>query len=225
MADTTVSSTTGAVDCVLLDVDGTLIDSTYLHAMAWQRAFAQEGVTALWWRSHRAIGMGGALLVAEVCGQDVEDRLGDRLRARWAQEYRRLLPEVKAFPRAAELVRDLASAGYKVALASSGAAEFTQAALRVLDLNQGDFAAVTSADDADQPKPAPDLLRTAVDRAGGTSAVLVGDSVWDAQSARRMAIPFVGVRTGGIDDAELVSSGASRVVNSVTELQDEPWRP
>lgn len=109
------------VDTVLLDVDGTLIDSNHLHALAWQRAFAGHDLYPEWWRIHRAIGMGGDQLVGEICGPDVENSLGDDLRDEWAQQYRKLLPEVRALPRAADLVRMLADAGYRVALASSGA--------------------------------------------------------------------------------------------------------
>ncbi|MCV7192730.1 HAD family hydrolase [Mycolicibacterium brumae] len=215
----------GAVDCVLLDVDGTLIDSTYLHALAWQRAFARHQLDVPWWETHFAIGMGGDLLVPHLGGPAVEERIGEQLRAQWAEEYRAVLPEVRAIPGAADLVGHLVAAGHRVALASSGADEFTDAALSLLGLDRDDFAAVTSSDDAERSKPAPDLLRAAMDSAGGSTAVLVGDSVWDAQAANQMSIPFVGVRTGGIAESDLLGAGASRVVDSVVTLVDESWRP
>lgn len=164
----------GAVDCVLLDVDGTLIDSTYLHALAWQRAFARHQLDVPWWETHFAIGMGGDLLVPHLGGPAVEERIGEQLRAQWAEEYRAVLPEVRAIPGAADLVGHLVAAGHRVALASSGADEFTDAALSLLGLDRDDFAAVTSSDDAERSKPAPDLLRAAMDSAGGSTAVLVG---------------------------------------------------
>lgn len=213
-----------AVDTVLLDIDGTLIDSTHLHALAWQRAFAGRDLRPEWWRIHRAIGMGGDLLVGQLCGAEVEDSLGDALRADWADRYREVLPEVNPFPRAAELVRSLAAAGYRVALASSGAREFTDAALRLLGLSADDFASVTSSDDAENSKPAADLLSVALERAGGQAAVLVGDTVWDVASANRLPCPCVGVRTGGFAAAELADAGAL-VVDDVAELVERRWRP
>ena len=129
-------------DTVLLDVDGTLIDSTYFHALAWIRAFAAHDLTPDWWRVHRTVGMGGDLLVGEVCGREVEDRLGDELRADWADRYRQLLPEVRVFPGARALIDQLQQAGHRVALASSGAQEFTEAALRMLGMAGDEFAAV-----------------------------------------------------------------------------------
>ncbi|WP_338837439.1 HAD family hydrolase [Gordonia polyisoprenivorans] len=213
------------VDTVLLDVDGTLIDSNHLHALAWQRAFAGHDLYPEWWRVHRAIGMGGDQLVGEICGPDVEDSLGDDLRDEWAQQYRKLLPEVRALPRAADLVRMLADAGFRVALASSGAQEFTDVALDLLGLTRSDFAVVTSADDANNSKPAPDLLAVAVERSGGATAVLVGDSVWDVASANELGIACVGVRTGGFAAAELLDAGAIEVVDDVATLVERGWRP
>jgi HAD superfamily hydrolase (TIGR01549 family) len=215
----------GSVDTVLLDVDGTLIDSGYLHALAWQRAFAAHGLTPPWWRVHRAIGMGGDLLVREVCGSEVEDALGDRLRDEWAERYREVLPEVRAIPGASDLVRALTRSGYRVAIASSGAREFTDAALERLGLASTDVDVVTSADDADNSKPAPDLLTVALRRAGGSSAVLVGDSVWDVAAATAAGMSCVAVRTGGTAAAELLDAGAVRVVDDVAVLLDTRWRP
>ncbi|AZG44460.1 HAD family hydrolase [Gordonia insulae] len=219
------TDTTSPVDTVLLDVDGTLIDSTYLHALAWIRAFAAHDLRPAWWRVHRTVGMGGDLLVGELCGPDVEDRLGDALRAEWADRYREVLPEVRPLPGARRFVEDLNGAGLTVALASSGAAEFTDAALDILRMNRDDFAAVTSSEDVDVSKPEPDILATALDRAGGTRAVLVGDTVWDIESARRLDAECVAVRSGGFAEAELSGAGAVLVVETVGDLADRGWRP
>ncbi|MCM3896490.1 HAD family hydrolase [Gordonia sputi] len=214
-----------AVDTVLLDVDGTLIDSTYWHAYAWQRAFAGRDLTPPWWRIHRAVGMGGDLLVGELCGQQVEDQLGDQLRDEWADRYREVLDRVQPLPRVRELVAGLTDAGYTVALASSGAREFTDAALELIGMTRDDFAAVTSSDDAEQSKPAADLLHAALDAAGGSHAVLVGDSVWDVAAANRLPGPCVGVKSGGIAAAELLDAGAALVVDDVAALVERQWRP
>ncbi|MFI8774223.1 HAD family hydrolase [Gordonia sp. NPDC062954] len=210
-------------DTVLLDVDGTLIDSTYFHALAWIRAFAAHDLAPDWWRVHRTVGMGGDLLVGEVCGRDVEDRLGDELRADWADRYRQLLPEVRVFPRARTLIDQLQQAGHRVALASSGAEEFTEAALRMLGMTGDELAAVTSSEDVDRSKPEPDILATALQRAGGAGAVVVGDTVWDVESANRLGARCVAVRSGGFSEAELTAAGAVEVVDDVGELATRHW--
>ncbi len=105
---------------ILFDIDGTLVDSTYHHAIAWQRAFDRHDVTIPLWRIHRTIGMGGDKLVAEVAGEEVEERLGDDLRDVWREEYVAIKGEVAPLPGAAELIHALVKAGYRVALASLG---------------------------------------------------------------------------------------------------------
>ena len=114
---TVTSSDTAAI---LFDIDGTLVDSTYHHAIAWQRAFDRSQLPLPLWRIHRTIGMGGDKLVAAVAGDDVEKRLGDTLREAWKDEYLKIKAEVFPLPGAAALVRKLAGEGYAVALASSG---------------------------------------------------------------------------------------------------------
>ncbi|MGC5259009.1 HAD family hydrolase [Gordonia sp. DT218] len=217
--------TGAAVDTVLLDVDGTLVDSTYLHALAWMRAFAAHDLVPPWWRVHRTIGMGGDLLVGEVCGDDVERRLGSALRAEWADRYRELLPEVRPLPGARQLVHALTDRGLKVALASSGAAEFTDAAIDSLGMTRGEFAAVTSAEDVDNSKPEPDILATALELADGRHAVVVGDTIWDIESARRLQAACVAVRTGGFSESELADAGATLVVDSIHTLAEQGWIP
>ncbi|GAC54002.1 putative hydrolase [Gordonia amicalis NBRC 100051 = JCM 11271] len=213
------------VDTVLLDVDGTLIDSTYLHALAWMRAFTAHDLTPQWWKVHRAIGMGGDRLVGEICGDEVEESLGDTLRDDWEGHYRELVPDLRPLPGAVDFVRGLLDAGYRVALASSGKAEFTDAALKVLGFGHDDLAAVTSSDDADDSKPAPDILEVALTQAGGGRAVVVGDTVWDVASAHRLPAECVAVRSGGFAEAELRDAGAVLVVDHVGELSRRGWRP
>ncbi|MDY6808373.1 MAG: HAD-IA family hydrolase, partial [Actinomycetota bacterium] len=156
---------------------------------------------------------------------EVEHELGDDLRAAWSDCYRRLLGEVRAFDGAVELIEDLRSAGLGVALASSGAAEFTDAALQILGLSADTFVAVTSAEDVDHAKPEPDILDTALARAGGERAVVIGDTVWDVESAKRLGVPCLAVRSGGFGEAELIDAGAVRVVDDVGALAREGWRP
>jgi len=210
-------------DTVLLDVDGTLVDSTYHHALAWHRDFAAHDLHQPMWRVHRSIGMGGDRLVSEVAGDDVEDRLGDELRKAWATEYDKLVEEVIPLPGAGDLVRSLKDKGFLVALASSGPPEHTERAADLLGVKDL-LDAITSSADVDTSKPAPDILDVALRKCGGTSAIVVGDSVYDVEAARRLPAPCVAVRTGGFGVAELEEAGAVLVVDGPGDLLGTDWR-
>jgi len=209
---------------VLLDIDGTLVDSTYHHALAWHRAFDRYGDPPPLWRVHRTIGMGGDKLVAEVADEETEERLGDQLRDAWQEEYRTLLPEVRPLPGASALVTDIRQAGVRVALASSGEPEFAQHAVDLLGITDDVEVLVTNAD-VDDSKPDPDLLQVTLSRLDGVaSAVLVGDTIYDVQAAARAGLSCLTVRTGGFGTAELDAAGAALVVESVEELRDGAWQ-
>jgi len=209
-------------DTVLLDVDGTLVDSTYHHAMAWHRAFQHHGIHVPMWKVHRAIGMGGDRLVAAVAGDDVEESLGDALREEWEQGYERLIDNVEPLPGAADLVRALVEKGFIVALASSGKPDHTQTAVERLGV--GDLlAAVTTSEDAESSKPAPDILSVALGKSGGTSAIVVGDSTFDIASAARIGSPCVATRTGGFGRDELRGAGAVLVADGMVDLLEADW--
>ena len=174
-------------DAVLFDIDGTLVDSTYHHAIAWQRAFTSQDFRIPLWRIHRTVGMGGDKLVAHVAGDEAEQRHGDDLRDAWRAEYAAIRAEVEPLPGAADLVRRVA-ATYRVALASSGDPEFSREAVEVLGV--GDVIEVmTTAEDAQESKPDPDLVGVTLDRLGGVSrASLVGDTPYDVESAARAGL-------------------------------------
>ena len=175
-------------DTVLLDVDGTLVDTTYHHALAWARAFRSLDVDVPLWEVHRAIGMGGDKLVAAVAGDEVEQRHGDDLRQRWLEEYEPLRAEVLPLPGAADLVRLLKDRGFRVALASSGKPQHTEQAVELLGV--GDLLdAVTTSEETSESKPEPSIPETALKKAGGTSAIMVGDSTFDIEAAARMGAP------------------------------------
>jgi HAD superfamily hydrolase (TIGR01549 family) len=209
-------------DTVLLDVDGTLVDSTYHHGLAWHRAFRQHDISLPMWRVHRAIGMGGDRLVGALAGDEVESRLGDRLRDAWKKEYDAVIDEVEPLPGAAELVRALVDRGFIVALGSSGKPDHTHRSVEMIGV--GDLlAAVTTSDETESSKPAPDILQTALEQSGGTSAIVIGDSTFDIASAARMGAPCIGVRTGGFGADELAEAGAVLVVDGLTDLLDADW--
>jgi HAD superfamily hydrolase (TIGR01509 family) len=201
---------------VLLDIDGTLVDSTYHHALAWARAFAREGLTLPLWRVHRAVGMGGDKLVEHVAGPEVEERQGDALREGWEQEYAKLVAEVEPLEGAADLVKGLAERGWTVALASSGKRTFSEDAVRTLGIEDA-VSVVTSADDAEESKPQPDILSATLARLDVDRAVFAGDTPYDVEAAARLGLQCVGLLTGGFSRAELEEAGAAHVADSPRE--------
>jgi HAD superfamily hydrolase (TIGR01549 family) len=201
----------------VLDVDGTLVDTNYHHAIAWYRAFREHGLTVPVWRIHRHIGMGGDQLVAAVAGKRVEDRQGDSVRAAETALYADLIGEVEPFADARRLMELLDRRGHRLVLASSGKRDEIDHYLELLDARDLVEAWTTSAD-VTQTKPDPDLVVTAIDKVGGGRAVLVGDSTWDCEAAARAEVPTVAVLTGGFSEQELRQAGAGSVFASLSEL-------
>ncbi|MCU1628473.1 MAG: family hydrolase [Pseudonocardia sp.] len=209
-----------AADTAIFDVDGTLVDTNYHHALAWFRAFRRYDVTLPVWRLHRAIGMGGDQLVAAVAGKRLEEEHGDGLRAAWAEEFQPLLKEVQPFEGVRELLTEVRERGFTVVLASSGKPDHVDA---YLDLFGGRelCEAWTTSEDVERTKPAPDLLVVALEKVGGRSAVVVGDSVWDFEAAGRAGYPGYAIRTGGFSVEELKESGAKEVFDSLPQLREQ----
>ncbi|NKQ58964.1 HAD family hydrolase [Amycolatopsis sp. K13G38] len=203
---------------LVLDVDGTLVDTNYHHALAWFRAFRRSDVTVPVWRIHRAIGMGGDQLVPAVAGRRVEEELGDAVRAAWKKEVDGLLEEVCVIDGARRLLEDAVRAGYTVVLASSGKPDHVDRYLDLLDARELAHGWTTSAD-VSATKPEPNLIQAALAKAGEDEAVVVGDSVWDCQAAKRIGLPCVAVRTGGFGEQELIDNGAARVYDDLDQLR------
>jgi HAD superfamily hydrolase (TIGR01549 family) len=207
-------------DTAVFDVDGTLVDSNYQHALAWFRAFRRLDITLPLWQLHRGIGMGGDNFVAHVAGEAVENRYGAELRDAWTEEFDALIGEIQPFAAARPLLQEIRSRGFKLVLASSGKAEHVDV---FLDLIGGrEIAdAWTTSDDVESSKPAPDLVSVALAKVDGTSGCMVGDSVWDAVAAGKLGVPTVGVLTGGFSREELHDAGAIRVFDSLGAMLDE----
>ncbi len=204
---------------VILDVDGTLVDTNYQHALAWYRAFREHGIVLPVWRIHRHIGMGGDQLVVDLADADVERRLGDSIRARESDCYGSMIGEVEAMKGASELLGELHARGHAVILASSASRADIERYVDLLGARKlAD--AWTSADDVSATKPAPDLVNAALELADAepAQAVMVGDSPWDVLAAQRVGVPTLGVMTGGFSREELYDAGAVEVYESVAEL-------
>jgi HAD superfamily hydrolase (TIGR01549 family) len=204
----------------ILDIDGTLVDTNYQHAMAWYLAFRQHDVVLPVWRIHRHIGMGGDQLVPAVAGEDVEERLGDDIRAAEAALYLATIQSTSVLEGARELIEDLKSEGREVVLASSAKAREVDHYLDLLDARELVDGWTTSAD-VERTKPEPDLVHAALDRLDGDDAVMIGDTPWDVRAAERAGVPTIAVLTGGFSEQELRDAGAVAVFASIVELRSE----
>ncbi|MGH2952103.1 MAG: HAD family hydrolase [Solirubrobacterales bacterium] len=204
----------------ILDVDGTLVDSNYHHALAWHRAFRERDLTPPVWRIHRHIGMGGDQLVAAVAGAEAEAEQGDAIRDAEKRLYQELIDEVRPFEGARELIEELGRRGHTVVLASSAKQDEVEHYLDLLGARELTDAWTTSAD-VEQTKPAPDLVAAAMQKANELSAVMVGDTTWDVEAAERAELKTVAVLTGGFSEAELREAGAVAVFDSLVALREQ----
>jgi HAD superfamily hydrolase (TIGR01509 family) len=205
----------------ILDIDGTLVDTNYHHALAWFRAVAGFDLILPVWRIHRHLGMGGDQMVAALCGDDIEDKLGDDIREAEGDEYARLIGEVRTMDRSRELILALRDHGHRTVLASSAKADEVEHYLELLDAREIVDGWTTSAD-VEKTKPAPDLVHAALERVGAggdETAVMVGDTPWDIKAAQKAGVPTLAVVTGGFSEQELRDAGAADVFESVAELE------
>jgi HAD superfamily hydrolase (TIGR01509 family) len=203
----------------ILDIDGTLVDTNYHHAIAWFRALRQHGELLPIWRIHRHIGMGGDQLVASLCGEQVERDKGDDIRTAEKTLYMELVDEVEPLHGARELIVDLNERGHSVVLASSAKPDEVEHYLDLLDAREL-VDSWTDSGDVENTKPEPDLVQAAIDKSGAEDAVMVGDSTWDCEAAGRAGVQTVAVLTGGFSEAELREAGAVAVFESIDELRE-----
>jgi HAD superfamily hydrolase (TIGR01509 family) len=204
----------------ILDIDGTLVDTNYHHTVAWYRAFRQNGIVLPLWRIHRHMGMGGDQLVAELTDDATEEEKGDEIRDAEKVLYMAFIEEVEPMEGSRELIEDLKERGHTVVLASS--AKDSEVDHYLDQLGARDLADDwTTSADVEQTKPQPDLVQAAIDKAGADSsdAVMIGDTPWDIEAAKRAGVETLTVLTGGFSRAELEEAGAAAVYESVAELR------
>lgn len=204
---------------VLFDVDGTLVDTTYLHAVAWWEAMRQEGVDVPMANIHRGIGMGSDKLLDHLLGEDRDRERDEAVSIAHDVLYGAWWERLRPLPGAADLLRAVAKKGLAVVLASSAKAPELEQLRRVIDADDA-ITAATSSSDAKESKPAPDILQAALDQSDvdPRRAVFVGDSVWDVQAAGRLDIPCIGLACGGTSAAELTEAGAVAVYDDPAAL-------
>jgi HAD superfamily hydrolase (TIGR01509 family) len=204
----------------ILDVDGTLVDTNYQHALAWYRAFCEHDILLPVWRIHRHIGMGGDQLVGALTSEQVERERGDDIREAESRCYRQLIGEVRPIRDARRLIEDLHERAHTVVLASSAKQEELDHYLELLDAREL-VDGWTSSTAVRATKPAPDLVHAALRhvKADPQDAIMVGDSPWDAQAATRAGVSTIAVMTGGFSVEELRNAGAQAVFESVAELR------
>jgi HAD superfamily hydrolase (TIGR01549 family) len=171
------------------------------------------------WRLHRHVGMGGDQFVEAVAGKRVEEELGDDLRELWEKLFDELIDEVAPLEGAHDLIVDLKARGHSVVLASSAVAKHVDRFLDLLDA-RAVADSWTTKDDVEQSKPEPDLVRAALGKAGAEDSMMVGDTPWDIEAARKLGIETICLVTGGFSEQELRDAGAVTVFESVQELRN-----
>lgn len=215
-------STVGLVHALILDLDGTLVDTVYAHVFSWQRALAEAGMPIDGWRIHRRIGMSGGLFTRAVgreLGRTLTDPEVEAIQTRHGELYRELLPERRPLPGAVELLRELADAGVPHGIATSGRRPEIDASLDALGV--GADTVVVERGDVLRAKPEPDLFLACSERLGVApeDCYVVGDAVWDLLAARRARMLSVGLLSGGYGEDELTRAGAFRVYRDAEELR------
>jgi HAD superfamily hydrolase (TIGR01549 family) len=205
----------------ILDVDGTLVDTNYHHALAWSRALRAHGAVVPLVDLHRHMGMGGDQLVGAVAGEDFDREHGEDARAAEKEEYGKLIDEVQALKHATELVEALRERGATVILSSSAKEEEIKHYVELLGVEDVPY---TTSADVEETKPEPDLIQAALDKAGAGSgdrareAIMVGDSTWDCEAAKRAGVRTFALLTGGFGADELTEAGAERVYHKLEDL-------
>src|ERR1700761_9613240 len=209
----------GPVRAALFDVDGTLVDTNYLHAVTWWEAFAQAGHVVPMAEIHRAIGMGSGLMLDKLLPQDRDTGEDADIRAAHSALYGTYRSRLRPLPGAADLLRACKRRGLAVVLASSADEPEFNMLRAALDAEDA-IDAATFAGDVESSKPAPDLVEAALDKIGvpAGEAVFTGDTVWDVQASKQAGVPCIGLLSGGFSRDELASAGAAEIYRDTSAL-------
>ncbi|WP_104162157.1 HAD family hydrolase [Arthrobacter sp. ZGTC212] len=204
---------------VLFDVDGTLVDSNYLHTVAWWQAFRRMDLDVPMSAVHRAIGMGGDKLVEHLLGEERDKDQDEKLDATHGAIFSTWWPALRSFDGARELLLACADKDLTIVLASSASGPELEVLRTVIDADSAITSATSSAD-AEESKPSPDILQSALDSSSLTAedTIFVGDSVWDVKAAAELKIPTIGLLCGGTSEAELRDAGATEIWENPREL-------
>jgi HAD superfamily hydrolase (TIGR01509 family) len=211
----------GTLRAVLFDVDGTLMDTNYLHTVSWWQAFAQGGHHVPMVDIHRAIGMDSDLLLDRLLPAGRDKEADAALQASHDALYATYWTRLRPLPGAVDLLRACKARGLSVVLASS-AGEAESGALRAALDAEDAIDDATFSGDVERSKPAPDLVRVALEKAGvpAEQAVFVGDTVWDVQASQKAGLPCIGLLSGGIGRDELADAGAAQIYAGPADLLD-----
>lgn len=206
---------------LIFDIDGTLVDTNELHVAAWREVFLRFGRHVAPEALRRQMGKGGDQLMPVFWFKDELARFGEQMQAQRVELFmRKYLPRAKPFPGVRPLFERVKRAGLRIALASSAKKPELEHHLEQLGIRDL-VDASTSADDAEHSKPSPDILQAALARLPGVAAadtLLIGDSPYDAQAARRAGMRCIGVLTGGFGESDLLQSGAIAVYRDIADL-------
>ncbi len=199
---------------VILDVDGTLLDTVYLHVIAWWESFREQGHQVSCFDIHRAIGMGSEELVEKLLGES-DEKVVEGHSGKWAP----LRDRCTTFHDVPELIQKISELGLKVVYATSGSEEDTKDFRERIGCDDHVDAVVSSAD-VESSKPAPDIVELALKEVGVSAerAVMVGDTVYDVRAAAAAGVPCIGLVCGGISEQELKEAGAAVVYGNPSEL-------
>jgi HAD superfamily hydrolase (TIGR01509 family) len=206
------------VTAVLFDIDGTLVDSNYLHIDAWERAAADAGFPVSAWHLHRAIGKDSAKLLETVLA-DATDEQRDRAKELHSEYYVDMASRLKVLPGARELLAAVTERGMRVVLATSAPENELEILRNVLEVEDALWS-VTSSGDVETAKPEPDIVEVALEKGetDADGAIFVGDSIWDVKAAAAAGVRTIGVRSGGISEEELLGAGAIAVYDDPADL-------
>jgi HAD superfamily hydrolase (TIGR01509 family) len=213
---------TKELKAVLFDVDGTLVDTNYLHTVAWWEAFAQAGHDVPMAPIHRAIGMGSGRMLDSLLPGDRDTDADEAIKTSHSALYSVYWSRLRPLPGARRLLRACHDQGLRVVLASSADPDELEVLRAALDADQA-IDAATSAGDVEASKPAPDLVQVALDHAeaGPEESVFIGDAVWDVRAAQKAGVPCIGLLSGGSSRDELTEAGAAAVFDGPADLLEE----